>query len=111
MTQIEWNKMTAREVFNLYRALYSFKSPRTTWHERKLRLIELKESSQSNATKLSAPGAVEYDRKEKCLRVRCVNQTTILISKLQLEGKRVFTANEFNSGFLKKVPENERFFR
>lgn len=112
MIEINWNEMSARKIFNLYRALYSFKYLKTKWHGLRVKFIEIEESSDN--TNLSSPsiepGTVEYQKDQKCLRILCADQNYLLIRKIQIEGKKILTATDFNNGFLKKIPFVDRKF-
>lgn len=106
--------MTGRHIFNLYRALYSFKNLKTTWHGQKVKIIEVQmcDSSVDAATHSSAsiPGSITYIRSKNSLQVHCADESSVEILKLQLEGRKVFTARDFNNGYLKKAATNDRYF-
>lgn len=112
MANVDWNKMTARHICNLYRALYSFKWLKTHWHERRVKIRELDLSAPSEpvVSLKMLPGTVEYDKDNKCLIVYCSDGYTVRIKRLVLEGKSTMTAADFNNGFLKKVDITQRFF-
>lgn len=121
MANIDWNKMTARYIINLYRALYSFKWLSTHWQNRRIKIREIDltadehHTSSSDNDELSKrlnkrPGYVEYDETTKCLIVHCVDGKSFHIKQLGIEGKRVMNATDFNNGFLKKVDTSQRYF-
>lgn len=111
MTVIKWDEMSARHIFNLHRALYSFKSLKTSWQGRPIKLIELEEFEDSSIPFQSCePGTVEYLKTQRCLRVLCADGRYLLIKKVQVQGKNVHTASDFNNGFLKKTACNDRKF-
>lgn len=113
MAEINWTSMTSRYIFNLYRALYSFKNLMTTWQKHKIKIIDLKNcdklAAETNSNALR-PGAITYVRQENSLHVQCGDGSTVTVLKLQLEGRKVFTARDFNNGYLKKVSVSERYF-
>lgn len=105
--------MTAIEIYNLYRSLYSFKPVTTHWHNQivKLLKIELEKSVPSNdVVNTAVPGQIEYLKDEKCLRICCMDGGFIRIIQLGVEGKKLMSAIEFNNGFVKKKTLDERFF-
>lgn len=104
--------MTATEIYNLYRSLYSFKPITTHWHSQivKLLKIELEKSIPVAGETAALPGQIEYLKDEKCLRICCKDGRFIRIIQLGVEGKKLMSAIEFNNGFVKKKKLNERFF-
>lgn len=113
MAHINWNTMPSRYICNLYRALYSFKWLTTHWHKVRVKLkeIDLTHDSPNATTSNPLPGAVEYDKQNKCLRVYCCDGHTICVTKLSLEGRKAeMSAADFNNGFLKKVNHTQRYF-
>lgn len=113
MAKIDWTTMTGKYVFNLYRALYSFKNLTTMWHTHKVKIIEM--SNYDNFVVevnpiASRPGTITYVRLENSLHVQCADGSIVKILKLQLEGRKVFSARDFNNGYLKKVNVSERYF-
>lgn len=114
MAHIDWHTQTAQYICNLYRALYSFKWLTTDWHRRRVKIKEIGLNSHENANKsnvIMAPGRIEYDKSNKCLRVYCSDGSFIHVKKLGLEGKKSeMSAADFNNGFLKKVDLAQRYF-
>ncbi|KAJ6638536.1 Methionyl-tRNA formyltransferase, mitochondrial [Pseudolycoriella hygida] len=103
LAQVNWNS-SAVQVYNLYRALYSFKPLTTHWNSLLVRIVEMILST-TDATNDKPPGTVEYVKLNKCLKVTCGNGSSVRVMKLGLEGKKVMTAAEFYNGFLNKFPE------
>uniref|UniRef100_A0A336MQT9 Methionyl-tRNA formyltransferase, mitochondrial n=1 Tax=Culicoides sonorensis TaxID=179676 RepID=A0A336MQT9_CULSO len=109
-TQVRWNTMTAKDVFNLYRSLYSFKFCSTTWHGLPVKFKEMSYHPLSPCTENIEPGTVIYCQKLKCLQVFCANGQAIHVHDLGIGKKSKISAFDFNNGFLKKRPESERKF-
>lgn len=101
LAQVNWNS-SATQVYNLFRALYSFKSLATKWNSVQVKLIELKIST-TDAVSSQPPGTVEYVKLDKCLKVICGDGSSVCVYKLGLEGKKAMSATEFYNGFLAKV--------
>lgn len=116
MMEINWKEMSARHIYNIYRALYSFKSLATSWqqHRIKIKEIQINEKQVINSRNIDAvdklPGTLEYIKRDKCLIVHCVDRKCLVITKLGIEGKRIMSAEDFNNGFLKKVSVVDRHF-
>lgn len=116
MAHIDWHTQTARYIYNLYRALYTFKWLTTDWHSRRVKIKEIDLRSNENVDNESnvsilLPGRIEYDKLNGCLRVYCCDGSYIRVKKLSLEGKKSeMSAADFNNGFLKKVDRAQRYF-
>jgi methionyl-tRNA formyltransferase len=114
-TVIRWTTMSAKDVFNLYRSLYSFKPLLTTFNTDPVKIIELDidfNSRDKENCNLSPAGTIEYSKLENCLKVTCADHTgqRVRIFKLSMSKKKVMSAMEFYNGFLSKVPAGERCF-
>ncbi|XP_037027529.1 methionyl-tRNA formyltransferase, mitochondrial [Bradysia coprophila] len=107
LAQVNWNS-SALEIYNLYRALYSFKPLATRWNDRQVRITKMMYSS-SDAVSTRPPGSVEYNKLDKYLKVICGNGCSVRVLNLGLEGKKVMSANEFYNGFLSKVKDKSYF--
>ncbi|XP_061400638.1 methionyl-tRNA formyltransferase, mitochondrial [Musca vetustissima] len=111
--EINWNRLTALEVFNRHRALYGFKSLTSKFQQKSIELLEISLPAQTSATEgsSSSPGSLSYHYKRKCLRVQCANNTFIEVHRLRIEGKKAMSAMDFNNGFLKKLQSSEMEFQ
>ena len=74
----------------------------------KINEISLKEDDFSPPTQ--EPGYVEYSWKDKCLKVACSDRKYIRIHQLSISGRKIMSAIDFNNGFLKKIPKENRKF-
>lgn len=99
--KIRWNEMTALNIFDLYRALYSFKNLTTTFRNEPLKIVEIAKSANLIQKDGKKPGHVRFCWKTKRLLVRCADDRDVEIVKLSI-GKKVMSASDFNNGFLKK---------
>ncbi|XP_063704770.1 methionyl-tRNA formyltransferase, mitochondrial [Culicoides brevitarsis] len=108
-TQVKWDTMTAKDVYNLYRSVYSFKFITTYWRDE---LIKLKEISLdvTPQTEQNKPGFIKYSYKSKCLKVFCADGNAVNVYILGNNRKNKMSAADFNNGFLSKRPESERVF-
>jgi methionyl-tRNA formyltransferase len=99
-TVIRWTTMSAKEVLNLYRSLYSFKPLLTTFNTDPVKIIELDidiNSSDKENCNLSPAGTIEYSKLENCLKVTCADHKgqRVRIFKLSMSKKKVMSAMEF----------------
>ncbi|XP_055851369.1 methionyl-tRNA formyltransferase, mitochondrial [Episyrphus balteatus] len=109
LTEVDWNLMTANEVYNLYRALYGYKPLSTRFKDLNIKLIDIRLGPKLNDCHGSS-GSIEIIRSEKCFRVRCKDCNSIDVFRVKVEGKRTMTAEEFSNGFLRKCEKSSLVF-
>uniref|UniRef100_A0A1B0D9Q0 Methionyl-tRNA formyltransferase, mitochondrial n=1 Tax=Phlebotomus papatasi TaxID=29031 RepID=A0A1B0D9Q0_PHLPP len=113
---VRWEHCKANEIFNIYRAYYSFKHLVTTWQEFSLKLLaisvrELSSSSQLTALREKPPGSFIFHKLERCLIVKCSQDTYLNILSVGIEGKRAMSALDFYNGFIRKRPKETYNFK
>lgn len=106
---IDWNTMTAREVFNLFRALYGFRPILTGFDNVLVKLLDIRIHECSSVEGLSSGGSFSFDRSNNRLIVKCAD-SSISVGQLQVVGKPKMNAVQFMNGFVKKRPENVLLF-
>lgn len=110
-TRVRWNLMTARDVYNLYRSLYSFKFPITYWNKEVVKLKEIHAGDvQNDEVNNYSPGFIRFSHKSRTLAVTCADGREIEIKSLGIGKKSQISAQDFRNGFLRKVKEIERKF-
>lgn len=109
-THVRWDKMTAKDVHNLYRSLYSFKFVTTYWHQEPVKLKEISFDASLPEEAQHEPGTVKYSHKLKCLKVSCADGRTVQVLSVGIAKKSKMSARDFYNGFLNKRPESERRF-
>lgn len=109
-THVRWNEMTSQQVFDLYRSLYSFKFITTFWHNEKIKIKELKILENESVKIDTKPGTIKYCREKRCLEITCSDGIAVQVYSLGIGKKSKISAHDFNNGFLKKKPPEERFF-
>lgn len=87
---IDWQK-TTQKIYNQYRGLTPWPGVWTTWHDKRLKLLEIKPGIEK-----IAPGLVSI--KDDILLIGTTD-TSIKILKLQLEGKPPMNAKTFINGY------------
>ncbi|XP_070503323.1 methionyl-tRNA formyltransferase, mitochondrial [Chironomus tepperi] len=107
--KVRWKEMTAMQIFDLYRSLYSFKNLTTTFRNEQVKLLEISRTSSFVQNEDRIAGQIKFCWKSKKLLVRCVDGLDIEINKLSIS-KKVMTAKDFNNGFLRKRTELENIF-
>lgn len=107
--EVNWDLMSAEQIYNLYRAMYSFKPVTTRWQQHLVKLIEMRKDSNEEFRSDRRPGSVEYVKSDKILKVVCSDGSCIIVTKLGLEGKKIMSAADFNNGFIKRATANHCF--
>lgn len=105
--------MSAREVFNLYRSIYSFKHVTTIFNGEPAKLIEIAkpDGTQPETNSNLLPGRAVFCKKSKKLLVMCADSNFIEIRQLTIGKKKAMSAADFNNGFLRKCSEPDRRFQ
>lgn len=105
--------MSATEVFNLYRSLYSFKQVTTIFNKETVKLTEIAPCSNDLKRDLSdsEPGQIEYCKKSKQLLVKCADDSLVELRQLMFGKKKAMSASDFNNGFLKKLSKSDCRFQ
>lgn len=108
---VRWHEQTAMEIFNLYRAFFSFKSLVTNWQEIPMKLIsisirEVTSSNQLNVLQDKMPGSFLFHKQERCLIVKCAQDTFLNVLSIGIEGRRIMSALDFYNGFIRKRPKS-----
>lgn len=106
--KVRWHEMSASEVFDLHRAVYSFKSIMTSFKGEQVKLLEVARSSDSSQQQFIA-GHIKFLWKSKKILVGCSDGRAIEVGKLSLS-KKTMSAKDFNNGFLSKISDDEKKF-
>lgn len=101
IADVRWESMTAQQVYNLYRALYSFKPITTKWQQYVVKLIDIRPDDKRSIDSHLSAGTFQYVKSEKSIRVCCADGRFVLVNRIGIEGKRVMSAMDFRNGFMK----------
>ncbi|XP_053699124.1 methionyl-tRNA formyltransferase, mitochondrial [Sabethes cyaneus] len=114
--EVRWSEMNARQVYDLYRSLYSYK-PLTTRFAgdsgETIKLFKLHyrpDLAESDNLK-TVPGEVQYCRLRKRLLVWCCDGRPVEVEQLGIGGRKALSAVEFYNGYLNKIAVPLRVFR
>lgn len=110
LTKVRWDQMNALDIYNTYRALFSFKFLVTLWEKE---VIKLKYLNIDLSEKLSdlQPGSVRFSLKKNCLLVTCADKKLIEVYVISTGKKSKMSAKDFYNGFISKKCESEQKFR
>lgn len=111
LSYIDWERMDAREVFNLFRALYGFRPLLTEFDGNVVKLTDVEVHLEESPFEAHHPtGLFIFDRTNNRLIVNCTDRSSLAVRGLQVIGKKPMTAIQFINGFVKKRPLNEWVF-
>jgi methionyl-tRNA formyltransferase len=100
--------MTALDIYDLYRALYSFKHIFTYFNDEPVKLVEISRvKNRENIYQAYHAGRIDFSWKTKTLMVWCADGNCIEVHKL-IVGKKTLSASDFNNGYLRKINEPHR---
>ncbi|XP_058820889.1 methionyl-tRNA formyltransferase, mitochondrial [Topomyia yanbarensis] len=111
--EVRWSEMSAKQVYDLYRSLYSYKQPTTrlgSGEPVKLFKLQFDADENDDSSDCTSPGHIKYCRRRKRLLVCCSDGRLVSIEQLAIGGKKVMSAQEFYNGFLSKLASSERVF-
>jgi len=91
---VDW-QLSAREIHNRFRAFTPWPGLATTLKGKRLKLLDLQPTSAPSTEE--APGTV-FSVGEAGLSVACGNSSALLLTRLQLEGRRPLDAEQFLLG-------------
>jgi len=93
--KIDWSK-SATEIYNLYRGLTPWPGIWTQWKDKRLKLLAIKPSQEIHEVgKIKASQGKLY--------FGCGSNSSIEVTLIQAEGKKVMNAKEFINGFGKLI--------
>ncbi|CAH1176434.1 unnamed protein product [Phaedon cochleariae] len=110
---VDWNSMTSNQVYNLYRSLKGLQSPTTSWSGLQMKLTDLEDCGHCGVLEdcEMSPGYVKYDKTNRTLIVTCASHSHIRVRQVQVHGRKVMSATDFNNGFVMKELASKRYFK
>ncbi|XP_043590748.1 methionyl-tRNA formyltransferase, mitochondrial isoform X1 [Bombus pyrosoma] len=100
---VNWNKMSATNVYNLHRALVGLYPLTTSFQNAKIKLFDVhKIESESIVTELerAEPGTVIYSKNNNALIIKCKENTFVSAKQITIQGKRTMSALNFCNGYI-----------
>ncbi|XP_045465920.1 methionyl-tRNA formyltransferase, mitochondrial [Harmonia axyridis] len=107
--RIDWENMTSSKIFNLERALKGFLPLTSIWKGEIIKLFGIGLLNDGCDIEMKQ-GFIHYDDESQKLKVVCTDKNYITIEKVQIYQRKLMAAKDFNNGYLKKVPLEERYF-
>ena len=98
---IKWNEMSAKNVYDLHRALLGLFPLTAKFQDTKIKLHDVKNIGEPIAAilKLEPPGVSVYDKKSEALIIKCKGESCISVKEVVFRGK-CMNAQDFYNGFI-----------
>ncbi|KAJ8733270.1 hypothetical protein PYW08_001568 [Mythimna loreyi] len=108
ISEVRWSQMTAVEVYNLFRAIYSLYSLTTTFKDKQMKLFDafLHDDKIDHSDK--PVGTLEFNAETNAIRILCKDRRYIYFKSVRIVGKRQISALDFYNGYIKNVPLEKR---
>lgn len=97
MAHVDWNKMSAKDVYNLDRALTGLFPLHSSFNGVVVKLYNVCKCSDVGAK----PGSVVYDKGSRTLQIRCADGRCVSVDRIGVQGKKVMSAPDFANGYMK----------
>ncbi|XP_016973760.1 methionyl-tRNA formyltransferase, mitochondrial [Drosophila rhopaloa] len=101
ITEINWSKLSAVDIYARYRALYSYRNLTTSFLDKQVQLLELRLPEKQLL--IQKPGHFSYQKRRKSLLIGCAQESQLEVLQLRIEGKKPMSAQDFNNGFMKQA--------
>lgn len=108
ISEIRWSQMTAKEVYNLYRAVYGLFPLTTSFQDKQLKLFDAFIHDSDEIEEHKPIGTLEYCERTKSIKILCKDCRYIYFKSLRIVGKRQISALDFFNGYIKNVPLKNR---
>lgn len=103
ISEVRWNEMSSRDVYNLYRAIYGLYPLTTKFKDKQMKLFNafLVENDKECSNKLI--GSLEYCHENQAIKILCKDKKYIYFKTLRIIGKREISALDFYNGYIKSM--------
>jgi len=111
---IKWNEMSAKNVYDLQRALTGLYPLTTRFQENTIKILGIKVCEEPPSLPnlpRDKPGSVIYDKKKKLLLVQCKGESWIIVNQIVVPGRRPMSAQDFRNGFIANQKEASILFQ
>nr|XP_034829975.1 methionyl-tRNA formyltransferase, mitochondrial isoform X2 [Maniola hyperantus] len=105
---VSWNEKSAREVYNLYRAIYGLYPLTTKFRDKQMKLFDAFLVETDPEFNEKSVGTLEYCENTKAIRILCKDKRFIYFKSLRIVGKREISALDFYNGYIKNIVLDKR---
>nr|XP_032512607.1 methionyl-tRNA formyltransferase, mitochondrial isoform X2 [Danaus plexippus plexippus] len=107
ISQVRWMEMSAKEVYNLYRAIYGLYPLTTMFKDKQVKLFNA--FLVNNDLYSDKPiGTLEYCESTKSIRILCKDKKFINFKSLRIVGRKEISAVDFYNGYIKNISVDVR---
>lgn len=110
---VNWDTMTAQDVYNLYRGLNGIFSLATKFKDRTVKLLDVQiaePTAFTNPYEQHPSGTVIYEKKGGRLLIKCQGESWLSVKRVILPNKRATQAVDFRSAYLSRGTTSEHFY-
>ncbi|KAG6441513.1 hypothetical protein O3G_MSEX001805 [Manduca sexta] len=108
ISEVRWHDMTARDVYNLHRAIYGLYPLSTKFRDKRLKLFDAFIHNPDEVDNNNPIGYLEYCNKTDAIRVLCKDKRYVYFKSLRIVGKRQIEAIDFYNGYIKNMAIKDR---
>ncbi|XP_023944958.2 methionyl-tRNA formyltransferase, mitochondrial [Bicyclus anynana] len=108
ISEISWTEKSAREVYNLYRALNGLYPLTTKFRDKQMKLFDAFLVETEPEYKEKSVGTLEYCEKTQAIRILCKDKRFIYFKSLRIVGKREISALDFYNGYIKNMLDKRK---
>ncbi|XP_053594412.1 methionyl-tRNA formyltransferase, mitochondrial isoform X1 [Microplitis demolitor] len=105
ISSINWDELTAKNVYDIQRALTGIYPLITNFEGNKIKIYGIKlfnHRTNMTATSKIIPGLMSYDKKFDLLIIQCEDGNWISVNQVSMANRKKLSAKEFYNGFLSK---------
>ncbi|XP_045766100.1 methionyl-tRNA formyltransferase, mitochondrial [Maniola jurtina] len=107
---VNWTENSAKEVYNLYRAIYGLYPLTTKFRDKQMKLFDAFLVETDPEFNEKSVGTLEYCENTKAIRILCKDKRFIYFKSLRIVGKREISALDFYNGYIRNITLDKRKF-
>ncbi|XP_011695587.1 PREDICTED: methionyl-tRNA formyltransferase, mitochondrial isoform X2 [Wasmannia auropunctata] len=111
VTYVNWDEMTAKNVYDLQRALLGLYPLKTKFDDTYIKLRDVRQVSKPEGRSADVPGFARFDWKDNVLVVTCKGPSWISVARVTMDGYKVMSAKDFMNGFVRGRKKNRILFQ
>lgn len=103
ISEVSWTEKSAKEVYNLYRAIYGVYPLTTKFRDKQMKLFDAFLVKTDPEFEDKPIGTLEYCQETQAIRILCKDKRFIYFKSLRIVGKREISALDFYNGYVKNI--------
>ncbi|XP_039750161.1 methionyl-tRNA formyltransferase, mitochondrial [Pararge aegeria] len=109
ISEVNWAEKSAKEVYNLYRAIYGLYALTTKFKDKQMKLFDAFLVDTDPVVEEKSVGTLEYCEKTQAIRILCKDKRFIYFKSLRIVGKREISALDFYNGYIKNMLDKRKY--